>query len=137
MLIYGSVGGTLLLIVIIAAASSGGGTSTPEPTTPERPAVQAVAPRTTSSGFVDDGKWRQYIQIPVPNEPGEADARELRKRVNDLLYYAQNLEGEDRNSIYRYIVQLCQKAAESNSMPENWRQHFNKEWAQARRYITR
>lgn len=85
---------------------------------------------------MDDGKWRGYIEEPLPKNPTTEQAQRLMDRVKDLSYYGQNLPPEHRNAIYRYIISLSESCANSPAMDPNWQAAFKREEGATRRLIT-
>lgn len=153
--LYSIIGGSVLLLVLLIAAVTSGKKATPPSVTPpaRRPAAtsprrpqqsQAQRPRQPQrtyeafvpEPFVDDGKWRGYIEEPLPTNPTTAQAEALYEKVQDLNYYGMNLSGADRNAIYRYIVRLCEACTTSPAMNQDWKGTFNAEAGRTRRLIT-
>lgn len=154
--LYGIIGGSVLVFVLLVAAMTSGKKATPPITQArgQRPPARTTprfqpTPQPTAATqrqrtyetfvpepFVDDGKWRGYIQEPIPTNPTTAQAEALFERVQDLSYYGMNLSGADRNAIYRYIVRLCEACTNSPAMDQNWKDNFNAEAGRTRRLIT-
>lgn len=86
--------------------------------------------------FVDDGKWRGYIQESLPTNPTTEQGQALFERVQDLSYYGQNLTGADRRAIYLYLISLCEACTTSPHMSEEWKSAFSREAGGTRRLLT-